>query len=57
MKTITTPRATLENWIEQMRSLGNQNNHAVKIKYDNVQALALFYVKGKHVDSRILYRI
>jgi len=40
-----------------MRLLGIQNNHAVKIKYDNVQALALFYVKGQLVDKRKLFRI
>ena len=57
MKTITTPHATLANWIEQMRLLGIQNKQAVKIKYDNTQALAQFYVQGQHVDSRRLYRL
>ena len=57
MKNITTPRSTLSAWIEQMRMLGMQNKQSVKIKYNNEQAIASFYVKGAHVDTRRLFRL
>ena len=57
MKTITTPNPTLKEWIEQMRLLGIQNKQSVQIQYDNIQAIAEFYVKGESVDIRKLYRL
>jgi hypothetical protein len=57
MKTITSPHATLDSWIEQMRLLAIERKHSVRIKYDTFQAVALFYVQGQHVESRRLYRI
>ena len=57
MKTITTPNPTLKEWIEQMRLIGIQKRQAVQIQYNNVQAIAEFYVKGANVDTRKLYRL
>jgi sporulation protein YlmC with PRC-barrel domain len=57
MKTITTPNPTLKEWIEQMRLIGIQKSQAVQIHYNNVQAIAEFYVKGENVDTRKLYRL
>jgi len=57
MKAITTPNPTLKEWIEQMRLLCIQNNQSVRIQYDNVQAIAEFYVKGENVGTRKLYRL
>lgn len=51
------PHPTFSEWIEQMRLLCIQNKHSVKIKYNSEQAIALFYIKNKLVDSRKLYRI
>ena len=57
MKNITTTHPTLNEWIEQMRLLCIQNRHTVKIKYNNAQAVASFYVKGEIVDTRTLFRL
>ncbi len=57
MKTLTTPHATLEQFIEQMRLLGIHNKHNVQIQYNRERAIASFYVKGSLVDTRTLFRL
>ena len=57
MNTITTPHATLEQFINQMRLLGKRNGQAVRIQYNNEQAVASFYVKGERVETRRLFRL
>jgi hypothetical protein len=56
-ETMTTPNPTLKDWIEQMRLIGIQKRQAVQIHYNNVQAIAEFYVKGENVETRKLYRL
>ena len=40
-----------------MRLIGIQKSQAVQIHYNNVQAIAKFYVKGENVETRKLYRL
>jgi hypothetical protein len=43
--------ALLHEWIAQVRFLCRQNKDSVKINYNQEQAVASFYVKGKLVDT------
>jgi hypothetical protein len=57
METITKPHATLEQFIDQMRLIGKRSGQAVQIRYNSEQVIASFYIKGKLVDTRRLFRL